>query len=229
MKERSVPFSAHEVRATRAGRQTQFRRVVKFALNNFHLKWNERPGRPDKLLGDWGLSHVGDLVDGVLEFDIQTEVDDSVTQTIRCPYGKAGDRLWVKEAFTCTTEDEAMIYRADGERFYAETSVQRKWLWRKTVGQVIPSIHMPRWAGRIALEVVSVRVERVSDIRPLTDIPAEGVDPWEDYVGGRKCSVWQLKGRFRALWDLVNAKRGLGWDVNPWIWVVEYKLLEPQS
>jgi len=67
---------------------------------------------------------------------------------------------------------------------------------------------MPRWASRITLEITNIKVERVQDI-PDGDVQKEGVD--EGWI---------------HLWDSINAKRGFGWDVNPWIWVVEFKLLE---
>jgi hypothetical protein len=73
---------------------------------------------------------------------------------------------------------------------------------------------MPRWASRISLEVTGVRVERVQDISN-EDSQAEGVDP----------SIHAPS--FAGLWDSINAKRGYGWDVNPWVWVVEFKRWTP--
>ena len=123
-----------------------------------------------------------------------------------CPYGGHGDRLWVRETH----------WRAEGEgtggkvRFlqYKATSPDDPPLgdrWR-------PSIHMPRWASRITLEVTGVRVERVQDISN-EDVHAEGFAPWGDkYLS------------FADLWDSINANRGYGWDANPWVWVVEFKV-----
>jgi hypothetical protein len=70
---------------------------------------------------------------------------------------------------------------------------------------------MPRWACRIALDIVSIRVERVQDISQL-DAMAEGT---------------QGKRSYAALWDLLNAKRGYGWDANPWVWVIEFTMVQP--
>ena len=98
-----------------------------------------------------------------------------------------------------------------------------------------PSIHMPRWASRITLEVLSVRVERVQEINPR-DAMDEGIGRhwdghkywWENYQG--ECNFLgnnegPLKS-FESLWDSINAKRGYGWDKNPWVWVVEFKQSE---
>lgn len=129
-----------------------------------------------------------------------------------CPYGQPGDRLWVRETWWHPRATEAHIdnvaYRADGEMpcHLVETN------WR-------PSIHMPRWASRILLEVTDVRVERVQDISEA-DVQAEGCTgspfgPMGDAV------------LFPRVWDSINAKRGHDWDTNPWVWVVSFRVLEP--
>jgi hypothetical protein len=88
-----------------------------------------------------------------------------------------------------------------------------------------PSIFMPRWASRILLEVTAVRVECVQDINE-EDAIAEGLS--DEYIRKefppaecfRKPTAREA---FRTLWDSINAKRGYGWDVNPWVWVIEFK------
>lgn len=100
-----------------------------------------------------------------------------------------------------------------------------------------PSIHMPRWASRITLEVTDVRVERVQDISEQ-DALAEGVDMETEH--GSLCINIEdasyssnlvygsaIKTVFRKLWDSINLKRGYGWDINPWVWVVEFKRAMP--
>ncbi len=78
-----------------------------------------------------------------------------------------------------------------------------------------PSIHMPRWASRITLEVIAVRVERVQDISAW-DANQEGLEAGTD-----------IKHRFELLWNSINEKRGYGWDSNPWVWVVEFRTEQP--
>ena len=105
----------------------------------------------------------------------------------------------VELGFNKPDQAESLQYRADEEM---------KGPWR-------PSIFMPRWASRILLEITGVRVERVQDIA-LNDAKAEGVDMYSA----------QFPVEFKGLWDSLNAKRGYGWDVNPWVWVVEFKRVE---
>jgi hypothetical protein len=97
-----------------------------------------------------------------------------------------------------------------------------------------PSIHMPRWASRITLEVVSVRVERLQDISE-EDAMSESIESWEergvddaqdyyrDYVTGGH--VYNAKDSFRSLWQSINGPGS--WEANPWVWVVEFKRIEP--
>ena len=83
-----------------------------------------------------------------------------------------------------------------------------------------PSIHMPKLAARIWLEITRVQVEKVQDITEA-DAKAEGAEP--------VCGLDQkpdYRGGFYFLWDSINAKRGFGWDVNPWVWVVEFKVVK---
>ncbi|MBW6364985.1 hypothetical protein KZ864_01850 [Pseudomonas aeruginosa] len=131
----------------------------------------------------------------------------------RCPFGQPGDRLWVRETFAdigCR-----LTFRADLEDG-AHCSVTR---WT-------PSLHMPRWASRILLEITSVRVERLQDISeeqaiaegpPGLAFPAPPGSHWVTEDGRRRA--------FMRLWDDVN---GAGaWDANPWVWVVEFKRVTP--
>lgn len=130
-----------------------------------------------------------------------------------CPHGKPSDRLWVREAFnTCGGKP---FYRADGE-------LHPDWKWRQ-------SMRMPRWASRITLEITAVRVERLRDISE-EDAKAEGMSDvpyimdWEqDIRGFGPGSI--TRPRFRHLWDRYNAKRGHGWDTNPWVWVITFRRL----
>ena len=96
-----------------------------------------------------------------------------------------------------------------------------------------PSIFMPRSASRITLEVVSVRVERLQDITE-EDAKAEGVSGlplammkvWPP-TGPSQGVPMPMKDVFAALWDSLNAKRGFGWQTNPWVFVIEFQRIKP--
>lgn len=132
-----------------------------------------------------------------------------------CPYGQPGDRLWVREA--CFTDDARRIavYVADGTTYVAHYKRRN-------------SIHMPRWASRITLEVTGVRVERLQAISEA-DAVAEGIEknhngyfwggPHE--AGGRKQHA-DPRLSYRDLWDQINGKSA-PWASNPYVWVVEFK------
>jgi len=125
-----------------------------------------------------------------------------------CRYGYRGDRLWVRE--TWLQDGNSYLYKAD----FGETSEFR---WK-------PSIHMPRKASRLTLEIVNLRIERLQDIS-RDDAKAEGVsnifhNSPEHFERG---VLNPYVANFSILWDKINAKRGFGWDVNPWVWVIEFK------
>jgi hypothetical protein len=193
---RPILFSAPMVRALLAGTKTQTRRPVK--------------PQPDfdtaraMLGGDTsGASIVYDHAFGGLGLK-RGNGTGFVQPNIRCPYGQPGDRLWVREAWApkaidpeCTT----IAYRATDDECNGP--------WK-------PSIHMPRWASRILLEVTEVRVQRPQEISH-EDAEQEGV----------KCDMSALgfRDHFAALWDRIN---GCGsWDANPWVWVVSFKRITP--
>ncbi len=167
------------------------------------------------------------------------ENDKNAWDDRRCPYGRPGDRLWVRESFDIVDDPAARLpdeppseiagydcpdavkrgpnnerwvvdYRATPPSRIMDTTGQRRWR---------PSIHMPRWASRITLEVTSVRVEKIQDLDgKWDDIRAEGFRC--DLCDGGYCRA--CFERFRELWDHMNKDRGFGWDVNPWVWVVEF-------
>lgn len=151
----------------------------------------------------------------------------------KCPYGKPGDRLWVRETH-CR-------YGVWCENGYTRTG-KRRWKFKAYTKEVryldnppdkiltvkgykvgwykIPSIHMPRWASRINLEITGIRVERVQDIS-FPDMKAEGLLPPKGMTSTKEC-IW-LWMQWVKLWDSINAKRGYAWKDNPWVWVVEFK------
>ena len=219
------------VRATLEGRKTQTRRPIKCGCNHLH-----EGGNPVKLFGDWSLSIAPHQYDGVEHLygwrgkrpkigdwieTVQTDVDDCFTSFVPCPLGRAGDRLWVRETWRPVMESwrSFVEYGAGGElaatgHSDAMTKLTKVALrfpgGRKHIHseQWHPSIHMPRWACRLVLPLVSVRVERVQDITE-EDAKAEGVEP----IGG------SYREGFRAVWQDIYGT----WDANPWVWVAEWK------
>lgn len=121
---------------------------------------------------------------------------------LACPYGVAGGRIWVKETFALHDDRKPPIvyYRADDSTKYDSDG---KWT---------PSIHMPRWASRITLEITGVRVERLQDISE-EDAMAEGVcQPME--------GPWPAT-MYSILWDSLHGKGA--WERNDWVWVLQFK------
>ena len=147
----------------------------------------------------------------------------------KCPYGQPGDHLWVRETFGILQPTHAdsigqsidpfPVFRANGDEAPAWDEGPFEFSGWK------PSIHMPRWASRITLEVISVRVERVQDISE-EDAEAEGCEteriPYLHNGQIVQMDIRSPRAVFSVLWDSINAKRGYSWDSNPWVWVVEF-------
>lgn len=203
-KERPILFSAPMVRALLQGRKTQTRRAVKLpkALVALGGDLNAASTFRDPGFGDGEYLHVA--------------LNDGSVQRVRCPYADTlGDRLWVREAWAhdaetleqCRAAHEDALSGLTYGPYYRATDVAPETLrWR-------PSIHMPRWASRITLEVTNVRVERLQDISEA-DAEAEGADPI-------KTKVPTARDAYRYLWDDINGAGG--WDANPWVWVVSFR------
>lgn len=127
------------------------------------------------------------------------------TVVVRCPFGVPGDRLWVRETFGFGPAGQGDTrYRAD------DGAVSHHWH---------PSIHMPRWASRIDLEVTGVRVQRIQDITE-EDARAEGVCEHPAARSVVDSGMWTYRAAFRSVWDAIDPG---GWDRNPWVWVVAFK------
>lgn len=231
-KERPIPFSGPMIRAILDGRKTQTRRVVKpqpVLPDGFtECRWNtnkllsttrgvvtETYDPPIKNSEWWYCStepyDYHELDDG-RRIPISRQVGQ---HQWKCPYGKPGDRLWVREkhwrgSLLDRGETLPVIYPGDPD--FDDESL------RVEGYKKYPSIHMPRWASRILLEVTDIRVERVQDIS-IEDCKAEGIE---------SASPFDHYGRidFASLWDSINAGRGYGWDVNPWAWVVDFTVID---
>jgi hypothetical protein len=226
MKEGPILFNGEMVRAILEGRKTQTRRTMK-----------SQPSRDTR----GTMSKV---------FPANANFDDG-RAVYRCPSGKPGDRLWVRETwrpYSWYPNEWTVQFKADNkvsdiaipdtlkgldwhDRLIEQLSdecisagmeldddglfqwdgVDNPIKWR-------PSIHMPRWASRITLEVTDVRVQRVQEISE-EDAQAEGV------IQSCACSPdqeWNYRGGFLSLWHSIYAKHGFGWDVNPWVWAITF-------
>ena len=139
------------------------------------------------------------------------QVDDrQCLPTFRCPYGQPGDRLWVRETFRSKQQCGETIdwtYRAD-----CPALTEYLFPWK-------PSIFMPRQASRITLEIVGVRVERLQDIS-AEDAELEGCNRFVDSSGSYDARV-----QFCELWESIHGH--VSWDLNQWVWVVEFKEVKP--
>ncbi len=221
MKERPILFSGPLVRAILDGRKTQTRRVVK-------------PQPPSHVVGARRVLAITSDPSPHRFFWFD-KLERPIEAQIACPYGLVGDRLWVRESFFEEWDQDTMrpfdpprfVYRAtysgeepivlDGNGGAEERADGRfRSPWR-------PSIHMPRLASRITLEVVSVRVERLNEISEA-DAEAEGIGfdetRCDGECGSTPCSL--AIPSFRDLWDSINAEKH-PWASNPWVWVVEFK------
>lgn len=212
MKEIPILFSTEMVKAILAGRKTQTRRIV-------------------KANGKATAFRIAVMPDGTkIPFGI--DEDEAMQDYIKCPYGKPGDRLWVRETWQHMEDHwfdaSRFFYKADYPYYFDDVTISASDIrWK-------PSIFMPREACRIILEVTDVRVEMLQDISE-EDAIAEGVGSgfqmnggWPDYehIKNGVCAVTQDTARmsYWSLWDKINGKGS--WDKNPWVWVVSFKRIE---
>lgn len=140
----------------------------------------------------------------------------------RCPYGKPGDLLWVREtwtAFPCECCDEGFSYRpctcTDPPTYRADRTD-----WDDAVIRWRPSIHMPRWASRITLRITGVKIERLQEIS-CGDVFAEGVKPYEGCTSNEDASAWDPVEHFRSLWDSLNPNHP--WESDPWVFAITFE------
>lgn len=153
----------------------------------------------------------------------------SVGEPFRCPYGHPGDRLWVREAFSGPHYREGFppaLWHPNDEFWYWADGNPDKGDWTRPR----PSIHMPRFASRITMEVTEVRVERLQDISEA-DAIAEGIEPdvqpgdaaplWRNYATGNT-TISPIYS-YQTLWEQINGPGS--WDLNPWVWVVGFRRL----
>ncbi|MBJ9010644.1 ASCH domain-containing protein [Citrobacter koseri] len=219
-KERGMIFNDEMVRAILDGRKTQTRRIMK---NQPAGDSADTPALIRNVVGgfQW-YGHYGE------------------SSIFNCPFGAVGDRIWVRETFQGPLVSEELLeeYRAYPEKFetpqyceyaadggakpeYCDLDDNLRHGWR-------PSIHMPRWASRILLEITDVRVERLNAIRE-EDAQAEGVTQlrggfWQHYQPGWTQHQLSARGSFVTLWKSIYGEES--WHSNPWVWVIEFKRVE---
>ncbi|WP_340529494.1 hypothetical protein [Cupriavidus necator] len=235
MREYPILFTGAMVRAILEGRKRQTRRLWKMPCG---LDWY--------VSGCMRGEETGDIHDPATSWWGHVE-------EMACPHGQAGDRLYVREAWR-TTEDldpysgghigvmsqvagyttpwAPIQYEADGWRSRWEHTSTPPHAADPNPGRYRHARFMPRWACRLLLEITGVRAERLQEISE-TDAIAEGIRPYKDgwerfhpdpadaeHTGATKDPRLAYKG----LWEQIN---GAGaWDVNPWVWVVEFRPLE---
>jgi len=231
MKERPILMSGPMVRATLAGDKTNTRRVVT-------VPWAK--GRRAVPYDPYYIESDGQLL-------VMDEYGDPHPFPLdACPYGGPGDRLWVRESFQRflrLRDPEALpgglVYAADLDAcgqcpLYDDTEREpgtvrvrhASGLLRTPKGRWHPSIHMPRVASRLLLDVTEVRIERLQAITD-DDIRAEGIQHHPvalEHMQG----IWTWRGAFAAGWDAINGRRkGCRWSDNPWVWVVAFRRVAP--
>ena len=225
MKERGMIFNADMVRAILDGRKTQTRRIMK-----------PQP-EPCPRGGHWWPSNVFKTMLHVEEEMQNGQGGWGGLVGDACPFGDVGDRIWVRETF-CPVDDTQyggekwVDYRATPK---FEASHPAGWDCAPNDAEALkwrPSIHMPRWASRILLEITVVRVERLNAISE-EDAEAEGID-MEALYDSQDCydciADHNMTGRptvtgaFKYLWESIYGEES--WKANSWVWVISFKRVE---
>lgn len=225
MKERPILFSGAMVRAILKGQKTVTRRAVKGDQIPTLGSWE---GGDEPRWSAVGQHHprYGFCVFG----DTEEECAKELGLHGACPYGKPGDRLWVRESWAADAQVDAIAPRdlSEGEpiMYPADGAIRQTGCAMVSQGKGRPSIHMPRWVSRILLEITAVRVERLQDIS-LQQVRAEGCEVREFWLFGADNAERQRIGArvFGNLWSSINGSDS--WAANPWVWVVEFKRVTP--
>jgi hypothetical protein len=233
IRERPILFSGPMVRAILDGRKTQTRRVCKEGRNLSEFAHAVYPAAQSGWISWFGQGFGSP--EGGAEFTRKM-----YQHGFPCPYGAPGDRLWVRETWSAPDACECsetchvrqhVYYHANDDGYEGARFNRRR-----------PSIHMPRWASRITLEITDVRVQRVQEISEA-DALAEGVT--RDYLPpdsdnfhppgsygfvrhpgevGTQATIYRTpQDAFHSLWNSLNEKRGYGWDQNPWVWTITFQ------
>lgn len=203
MKERPIRMTAPEVRAILDGHKTQKRLVVK--------------PQPPKGADSSPLANVGHPWHNIFGHN------GAAVHRVCCPYGQPGDRLWVRE--TWAPYDEYAIQARDRNNVFYRADDNNDY---DTDGQWRPSIHMPRWASRILLEITGLRIERLQDLSE-NDALADGIVPAGDGNGFQLADTTHYSGNpvdsYFSLWEHINGPGSV--EANPWVWVIEFQRVRP--
>ncbi|GAA5003482.1 hypothetical protein GCM10023206_07300 [Acinetobacter puyangensis] len=196
MKERPILFSTPMVRAILEGRKTQTRRV----LNCDHPVVT---GFIPNGTHYWQGTAISKAV--------EQQYISTFPRVVKCPFGAVGDRLYVRETWSTHACFDDILPRNIPVRsihYWADGEVK--------TGKKRSSIHMPQWASRILLEITNIRVERLNDISEA-DAVAEGMIADDDYCA---------EEYFSMLWNEINGWKEKGWNANPWVWCITFKVIE---
>ncbi|WP_370977233.1 hypothetical protein [Enterobacter ludwigii] len=203
MTERGMIFNGEMVRAILDGQKTQTRRVMK----------PQPDPCPAPRGGHWWPSNV---------FKTMLHVEEEMQNGKggwgglvgdACPFGDVGDRIWVRETWAeaGASAQDLKLYRAN---YPAHVPTHYENVPPVEDVRWTPSIHMPRWASRILLEITDVRVEQLNDISE-EDARSEGISG---------SSARDVKEAYAALWRSIYGSDS--WRANPWVWVIKFKRIE---
>ncbi|KQV66593.1 hypothetical protein [Caulobacter sp. Root343] len=230
MVDRPILFSGPMVRAIQSDIKGQTRRVMKPAPGK-QSAWLT----PEKLQRAPTATMAVNPADSRVGAQLEHPKGGPLTW-VKCPYGNVGDRLWVREELRRSTIGH-WVYGADEQAISMRHTDPRAkemvaWAHHKE-GNRCPPMHMPHWASRLTLEITGLRVERLRAITEA-DAEAEGVreaslgDPHvisPDYVGPLPRVTAPALVLWEFLWRSINGDES--WDANPWVWVVEFKRVQP--
>ncbi|HDY9012725.1 TPA: hypothetical protein RRI78_001728 [Klebsiella pneumoniae] len=216
MKERGMIFNAEMVRAILDGRKTQTRRPIKWKQTRF--------------------TEIGERDDGS-KWPWSEDAEHACDFWHPCPFGAVGDRIWIRESFfPAPLEMQYTPPRKTMWNIAYRDGVQMEKLAPAEYNPLIynyerwtPSIHMPRWASRILLEITDVRVERLNAISE-EDARAEGIidggclNCGEPEPCGCANPEPDATDAFAYLWQSIYGQEN--WNANPWVWVIEFKRVE---
>jgi hypothetical protein len=227
MSEKPILFSAPLIPAIQDGRKTQTRRIVE-----------SRTIYPHGAFWDHGAYEPVEITPAVWSFRLKDSKSLCTASrgapVFKCPWGTAGTQLWVRETWCCAMDDGEYLYSPECKQVCLYQATETEHIikdsgnggteYRKDGTEAspwVPSIHMPRWASRITLEVVKVLVQRLVEITE-EDANAEG---FPSHLSVQ--TLTPARSDFAAFWDSLNSKRGFGWAVNPYVWAITFRRIKP--